>query len=252
MSLSGTTEGLAGLIELNRAANQYSQEAFGFAEILVQHAPHETRWLKYAGLDLDLKSERVTKAIDLVLDRKAPVILHLELNDYEPQSEMIIQQLGQLLARYPNHDFVLMHMAQATPEEARNLVESHASVHFMTSTADAFASFTVAKAGTSHKAQVGWINLFSALPDGAPYKSWLADYLPVLEWDERWKSLIEAHSDRFVFAADNVFGPHWTKRYPAKLKLWRHALSLLTDKTARMMACANAKRLWKLEMACGS
>ena len=45
MSLSGTTERRAGLIELNRAANQYSQEAVGFAEILVQHAPHETRWL---------------------------------------------------------------------------------------------------------------------------------------------------------------------------------------------------------------
>ena len=125
------------------------------------------------------------------------------------------------------------------------------NIHFMTSSADALAAFAVAQArGAKHKAQVGWVNLFTDPPKPTPYKDWLADYLPAMRWDDDWKKLIEAHPERFVFAVENVFGPHWAKRYPVKLKIWRRAFSLLSENAARMVACANAKRLWKLEVAC--
>ena len=121
----------------------------------------------------------------------------------------------------------------------------------MTSTADALAAFAVARARSGkHKAQAGWVNLLADPPKPNPYNGWLADYLPTMKWNDDWKKLIEAHPERFVFAVENVFGPHGTRRYPVKLKIWRTAFSLLSEKAAKTVACANAKRLWKLDVAC--
>ena len=251
MSLSGGENGKRGLLEMSRADKQYFDTAVGFAEILVQHAPHETNLLRYGGLGLNLQSKRIEKAIALALGRKGPVILHLELNDYEKHSARILGQLSELLAKNPDSDFVLIHMAQASVSEARQLIETHEKVHFLTTTADALAAIGKKVIHRKkQKAQIAWVNMFNDPPDRAPYTGWLADYLPAMQWRDDWKRLIEAHPDRFVFAMENVFGPHWTKRYPVSLKIWRKAFSLLSEKSARMVACANAKRLWKLEVAC--
>ena len=184
------------------------------------------------------------------------MILHLELDDYETRAAKILDQLHRLLWQNPGRNFVLIHLAQATPSEqseAENLIEKHENIYFMTTSADAFTSIAVARTlrGT-RKAQVGWANLFNDPPKPAPYKGWLADYLPTMRWDDDWKRLVETHPERFVYAVENVFGQHWTKRYLPKLKIWRKAFSLLPRNAARMVACDNAKRLWKLEVACGT
>ena len=251
MSLPGTEYGKKGLSELARANKQLSDQSVGFAEILVQHAPHDTNQLRYDGLSLDLESDRIAGAIDLAIDRDVPVILHLELDDYERRAAKILDQLHRLLSQNADRNFVLIHLAQATPAEAENLIEKHENIHFMTTSADAFTNIAVAQARRGKRtAQVGWANLFNDPPKAAPYKGWLADYLPTMRWDDDWKRLIETHPERFVFAVENVFGQHWTKRYLPKLKLWRKAFSLLPRDAARMVACANAKRLWKLEVNC--
>jgi hypothetical protein len=252
MGKTGAEFGKRGLSELTRANKKFSDQSVGFAEILVQHAPHDTNQLRYDGISLDLKSDRIVGAIDLAIDRQVPVILHLELDDYEKHAAKILDQLHRLLSQNPGRDFVLIHLAQATPSEAENLIEKHENIHFMTTSADAFTSIAVVQTRRGkRKSQVGWANLFSDPPKAAPYKGWLADYLPTMRWDDDWKRLIETHPERFVFAIENVFGQHWTKRYLPNLKLWRKAFSLLPRDAARMVACANAKRLWKLEVACG-
>lgn len=253
MSLSGAENGKRGLLELSRANKQIFDDSVGFAEILVQHAPHDTKQLRYGGLSLELESDRIKDVISIAADRRVPVILHLELNDYEKHAPRILDQLNHLLSENAQRDFVLIHMAQATPSEAKDLIDRHENIHFMTTSADALGAIAVAQARRGrHKAQVGWVNLFNDPPKRAPYKGWLADYLPTMRWGDDWKRLIEAHPGRFVFAVENVFGPHWTKRYPVKLRIWRKAFSLLSKKSARMVACANAKRLWKLDVACGN
>ena len=240
-----------GLDALYRADKRYFEKSVGFAEILVQHAPHDTALLRYDGLDLDLKSYRVEKAIELVKDQGVPVVLHLELNDFEARSAKLIRQLNDLATANPDANFVLIHMAQANASEARDLIERHKNIYFLTTTADALAATgTEALRRKGHKAQTGWVNLFNEPPKGAPYQGWLRDYLPQMRWRDDWKMLIEAHPDRFVFAMENVFGPHWTRRYPFSLKIWRRALSQLSGRTARMVACANAKRLWRLNVDC--
>ena len=253
MGKSGAEYGKTGLSELARANSQFSDQSVGFAEILVQHAAHDTKQLRYGGLSLDLESERIEGAIALAFDRQVPVILHLELEDDKKHAAKILDQLHRLLSQNAGQNFVLIHLAQATPSEAENLIDKHENIHFITTSADAFTSIAVAQTQRGkRKAQVGWANMFNDPPKDAPYKGWLADYLPTMQWDDDWKRLIETHPERFVFAVENVFGPHWTKRYLPKLKMWRMALSLLSEKAARMVACANAKRLWKLEVTCGN
>jgi len=188
----------------------------------------------------------------LVLGRKVPVILHLELNDSEGQSAKILEQLKDLLKRNPSGNFILIHMAQASVSEARDLIENHENIHFLTSTAD--AQTAVGKEINRRKgyiAQIGWINLFNDPPKGAPYKGWFRDYLSTMKWRAEWRTLIESYPDRFIFAMDNVYESHWKKQYySSKLQLWREALSQLSEETARKVACANANRLWRLNVKC--
>ncbi len=245
--------GSRGLSAFYAADNEYFEKSLGFAEILVQHAPHDTSLLKYSGLDFDLENDRIKKAVDVVIGRKVPVILHLELNDAEDQSGKLLNQLKILLAKHPDNDFVLIHMAQATVTEARALIEKFRNIHFLTTAADAFPVLGMKKLRQGgQSAQMGWINLFNDPPANAPYRGWLGDYLPTMKWRDEWKRLIEEHPDRFVFALENVFGPHWTKRYRLSVKLWRKAFSMLSNKTAQTVACGNAKRLWRLGIECRS
>ena len=43
------------------------------------------------GINLDLNSYRIKKAIDIILEDEAPIILHVELNDYEEDSKILSQ-----------------------------------------------------------------------------------------------------------------------------------------------------------------
>ena len=74
-------EAIRGINELKRQAVNSKINYVGFGEIIVQHAPHDHEKLKYAGINLNLKSYRIKKAIDIVFKDDVPVILHVELNE---------------------------------------------------------------------------------------------------------------------------------------------------------------------------
>lgn len=229
----------------------FFDKAVGFAEIMVQHAPYKHPLIRTKGVNHNLQDYRKKEEISLVLGRKVPVILHLELNDFEDQSAKILEQLKDLLKRNPNGNFILIHMAQASVSEARNLIENYKNIYFMMSTADAqTAAGMEINRRKGYITQFGFINLFNDPPKGTPYKGWFLDYLPTLKWRTEWKTLIESYPDRFIFAMDNVYASNWTKRYSPKLLLWRKALLQLSEETAHKVACANANRLWKLNVEC--
>jgi hypothetical protein len=63
----------------------------------------------------------------------------------------------------------------------------------------------------------------------------------------RWRPLLVAHPDRFVFALDNVFAGNWVpRRYLAQMTLWWCALGELPPHVAHAIAHGNAERLWNL------
>jgi predicted TIM-barrel fold metal-dependent hydrolase len=251
MSKAPDKSGDKGLASLHRADQRLFAKSSGFAEIIVQHAPHDTRHLKYAGADFELNSHRIERAIALALKRRVPVNLHVELNDNERASKRILRQLKALAEAHPKAEFLLMHMGQASLAEAADLIKTRANIHFITSSAGPVLAAAIQSKGRSGAAaQIGWINMFNAPPPLAPYSGWLREYFGTMQWQPGWKALIEAHPTRFVFAMDRVFGHHWTKRGKKTLKIWRQALAQLSPAAAGKVACANAKRLWRLRLTC--
>ena len=204
----------------------------GFGEIIVQHAPHNHSRLKYEGINNDLNSERISRAIQIVLNDDKPVILHVELNDYEKDSKKILNQLVELSKKYPNNNFLLMHMAQIEFSEAKFVINKTNNIHFITSHADNDTQEKIKK--NKGKGQQGFINLFDKNDN----------------FQKRWLDLMNENPKRFVLALDNVWDGHWLRGYENKIYMWRKALATLDKNSSMLIACGNANAYFKLGIRC--
>ena len=205
----------------------------GFGEIIVQHAPHNHKKLKYEGINLDLSSKRIKGAIDIVLGDKKPVILHVELNDYENDSKKILKQLIDLANKNPNDNFLLMHMAQIEFDEAVLIIKQTNNVHFITSHANNETFKKMKKREIGHS-QSGWINIFDKDNN----------------FKKNWMEIMNNNPRRFVLALDNVWDGHWLKGYATRVYIWRKALSSLDKQSALLIACENANSYFNLDIKC--
>ena len=220
------------LRNLIKTTKQNDMDYVGFGEIIVQHAPHDHKKLKYDGINLDLNSKRISEAIDIVLKDNKPVILHVELNDYETDSKKILNQLVTLSNKNPNNNFLLMHMAQIEFSEAEFIIKNTKNIHFMTSHADNEKRLQMKK----KKGQQGWINLFDK--DDKLQKKWI--------------DLMNENPKRFVFALDNVWDNQWLRGYKKRVSMWRAALASLDKKSSVLIACGNANEYFNLGIKCVS
>ena len=204
----------------------------GFGEIIVQHAPHNHAKLKYEGINNDLNSERILRAIDIVLSDNKPVILHVELNDYEEDSKKILNQLVDLSKKYPNDNFLLMHMAQIEFSEAKFIINKTDNIHFITSHADNEREKQMKR--KPGRGQMGWINLFDKNDN----------------FQKKWLNLMNENPKRFVLALDNVWDGHWLRGYKERIYMWRKALASLNSDSALLIACGNANTYYKIGIIC--
>ena len=218
--------------DLKKQAIKNNINYVGFGEIIVQHAPHNHSKLKYEGINNDLNSNRILRAIDIVLKDNKSVILHVELNDYEKDSKKILNQLVKLSKKYPNDNFLLMHMAQIEFTEAEFIINKTNNIHFITSHADNERQRHMKK--NKGKAQQGWINLFDKNDN----------------FQKKWLNLMNKNPKRFVLALDNVWDGHWLRGYGNRVYMWRKALASLNSDTALLIACGNAKNYFKLNIKC--
>ena len=224
---------IKGIEDLKKQAIKNNINYVGFGEIIVQHAPHNHKKLKYEGINNDLKSKRIVRAIDIVLKDNKPVILHIELNDYEEDSKKILDQLIVLGKKYPNDNFLLMHMAQIEFAEAEFIISKTNNIHFITSHADNEMEKRIKKnKGESH--QQGWVNLFDKNNN----------------FQKKWLDLMNQNPKRFVLALDNVWDGHWLRGYEQKIYMWRKALASLKDDVALLIACGNANTYFKIGIKC--
>ena len=218
--------------DLKKQAIKNNINYVGFGEIIVQHAPHNHSKLKYEGINNDLNSNRILRAIDIVLKDNKPVILHVELNDYEKDSKKILSQLVKLSKKYPNDNFLLMHMAQIEFSEAKFIINKTSNIHFITSHADNKTQKRVKK--NKGKSQQGWINLFDKNDNVK----------------KKWLSLMNQNPKRFVLALDNVWDGHWLRGYGKQINMWRKALASLNKNSSLLIACENANNYFKLGINC--
>ena len=223
---------IKGINDLKKQAIKNNINYVGFGEIIVQHAPHNHKRLKYEGINNDLKSKRIVRAIDIVLKDNKPVILHVELNDYEEDSKKILDQLVELGKKYPNDNFLLMHMAQIEFAEAEFIISKTNNIHFITSHADNELEKRMKK--NKGKSQQGWINLFDKNNN----------------FQKKWLDLMNQNPKRFVLALDNVWDGHWLRGYEQKIYMWRKALASLKNDAALLIACGNANTYFKIGIKC--
>ena len=223
---------IKGIKDLKRRAITNNVNYVGFGEIIVQHAPHNHSKLKYEGINNDLNANRISRAIDIVLSDNKPVILHLELNDYEEDSKKILKQLINLSKKYPNDNFLLMHMAQIEFSEAKLIINKTNNIHFITSHADNERQKQMKK--NPGRGQQGWINLFDKNDN----------------FQKKWLDLMNKNPRRFVLALDNVWDVHWLRGYRQRIYMWRKALASLNKDSATLIACGNTKNYFKLNIKC--
>jgi predicted TIM-barrel fold metal-dependent hydrolase len=127
-----------------------------------------------------------------------------------------------LLAKYPEHPIVLIHMGQLGAAEAQALIAESPNIYFATS----HANPVFAAVGGDHP----WTRLFEGR-----------------RLAPEWKKVFVAHPGRFIMAFDNVLLRHWQPSYYlAQAALWQDGLRDLPSNVAHAVAHKNAERLWRL------
>jgi len=198
---------------------QMNMDGFGaMAEVLMYHVP-----LKLIEVHLD--DERVQTALKYALDKEWPFIIHIEFASAGSQRDVFMTELKTLLAQYPEHPFVLIHMGQLDNAAVQQLIEAYDNIYFITS-----ASVPPPIAKVDHP----WTNMF----DG---RNLSAD----------WKQLMIQHPDRFILGFDMVLTDIdiWGRLYLYTVDIWQEAIKELPVEVAHALAHGNAERLWHLPPA---
>jgi len=202
---------------------QMDMEQFGaMAEVLMYHAQKGGKTRSAPEIVVYPDDKRVVTALDYALDKKWPFIVHIEFAAAGAKRDEFMRQLEDMLTRYPEHPFVLIHMGQLTPATARQMIEAHPNIHFITSHSTPI---------TVSKSRQPWINLF----DGYTLSA-------------EWKQLMILYPDRFILGFDMVWHWDWDEIYLPHVKLWRDAFKELPLEVAHAFAHGNAERLWRIQL----
>jgi len=202
---------------LKKQVNMY--QFGGMAEVLMYHAQKGD---KAPEVIVQPDDERVLAAIDVVVEKRWPFIVHIEFAAAGSQHDEFMTKLEALLLQHPEHPFVLIHMGQLDCTSVRQLIEAYPNIYFITS----HSNPVVIEESTQP-----WINMF----DGDKLST-------------DWKQLLIKHPDRFILGFDNVFHKHWGQFYLDQVALWRKAITELPVEVAHAFAHGNAERLWNLQL----
>lgn len=190
------------------------------AEILLYHAKKGS---KAPEVRTSPDDDRVKFLLAAAEQRGWPVVVHIEFASLaQPERARFMTSLETLLREHSRLPVLLNHMGQLQPAEVARLITAHVNFHLLT------AHTTTAITSESREP---WTHMFSG------------DHLA-----PNWKTLVLAHPDRFVFALDNVWYPHWDTYYLEQVNQWRRALAEVPPSVAHAVAHGNAERLWRLDL----
>jgi len=189
------------------------------AEVLMYHAQKGDKAPEVVVYPDD---QRVVYALDAAMEQGWPFVIHIEFASlFGSKKERFMAKMEEMLKAHPEHPFALNHLGQLNAGEVRRLINAHKNIHFLT--AHANPAITM-------ESNQPWTDMFEKETLSA-----------------EWKQLVAEHSDRFIFALDNVWARHWEESYQKQMELWKKAMADLPPKVAHMFAHGNAERLWRLE-----
>lgn len=236
--------------ELASAEKTFTGQSYGFAEVLVQHAPHDNKNTVTPGVTrMTLQSSEIQQAIAIIRKSGKPLILHLEMQDFASRREETLKDLEGLLEKIRPQPVVLIHMAQMAAADVQHLIARHSNIYFLMSHADPMAERGIGrKRRDGEIGQEGWINMFDVAGEVASGRR--SNLHARSSWKPQWKNLIEQNPARFVFAVDSVHASGWAQNHRLTVRFWRERLGDLKPEVARDVACENARKLWALPIGC--
>jgi len=161
-------------------------------------------------------------------------VWHLEVYEFnEPEKK--IKELEQLLSNHPNVNFLIASFGQIKGPDIERITERHTNVFWLTGFTTGVSKVAQRKMLESGKGIVSqnWVNIFR---QG--------------RLRENWKGLIESYPDRFLISFYFSYPNHLKSWAPKLNKLYRSGLASLKPETAKLVACQNANRLFKLDITC--
>ena len=196
------------------------------AEVLIWHAEkfhHKETEAIAPEVVLPPDHTKVKLALKKAIKGGWPFIAHIEFAAIGPKREQFMSKFEALLRDYPDHPIVLNHVGQLEAGDVSRLIDSYGNIYFITAMCNPIA---LKKSGQP------LVNLFKKK-----------------KLSSQWKSLIQAHPDRFILGFDNVWARHWHNIYGKQVQFWRIALKDLPSDVAHQVAHGNAERLWGLPPA---
>jgi hypothetical protein len=169
--------------------------------------------------DIKLNDDRV-RAVTRAAERNSwPLIIRINIATMPPgQQQHRVTSLNQWLSENSSIDVVLLNLAQLDVATLDPMFKRHPRLHVMLSYANPEfeePAMTVFTGG---------------------------------EIDPKWRHLMEAYPERFIFALGNFGKLDWNlDQYINQIKWWRSGLTRLNSTTADAIAHGNARRLWKLQ-----
>ena len=205
--------------------------AVGMGEIIIQHARLKNNWTDFKAVEFSILKN---SAIESALNRGYPIILHLEVYEFD-EPEKKIKELESLLSKHPNVNFLIASFGQIRGPDVKRITEQHGNVFWLTGFTTGVSKVAQRKMLESGKCIVSqnWVNIFR--------KGQLR---------ENWKGLIESYPDRFLISFYFSYPNHLKFWAPKLNKLYRSGLASLKPETAKLVACQNANRLFKLDITC--
>lgn len=182
---------------------------------------HAKKGKKAPRIEVSAQDPQNQLLLNLAIKKGWPFVAHYEFRAAGWDKSKFMDEFEAMAARHPAHPFVLIHMGQLGPEDARRLIETHPNVYFMMSHAN-----TVAVAKNPGQP---WVNVFEGR-----------------RLAPKWVTLMTKHADRFVLAFDNVWPEFWGRFYLEQAALWREGMTALPPEIAHALAHGNAERLWNL------
>jgi len=214
----------------------------GASEVIIQHAIGKKDYGINPGTQLGLLDKQFDKIIHEFKKRSFPIIIHIELKDSEDRAEKTIADLDALIAKHKQYPFVLNHVAQASPEVVAGWLSKHKNLYFLLGQTS--GRFQIGTKEEKAGAQNGWISFFDV--EGLSRK----EHRRNPKWNDVWLNLVDMHPDRFIMGYDLVFASNWESKLIQDIEIWRNALGQIDLNKASMIACGNARRLWKLPIEC--
>jgi predicted TIM-barrel fold metal-dependent hydrolase len=189
-------------------------EACGFGETGTMMDPREEP-------AASLLNPMYFKVYELAAKYRAPVTYHVDLDKPE-----VIENFGRAAAMYPRMPLILAHAGfNAGPQVVGPLLDAHPNIYVDLSI------------------RLDPLNGFSDAPGGKQDPRTMLDANGALT--PEWRSLLERHADRFLFAMDIApTGPKGREQRAVELTdIARKALSVLPRKSQEAIAHGNAERL---------